>query len=298
MSPAAVGVFILPALALFGVFVLYPMFTAFSYSFFDWNGTARGSFAGLGNFIALFTEAPYAEQVPRAFMHNLFIFAGVMVGQNTLGMALAVALHRMTWAKRIFQTLFAMPYLVSPIVIGYLWSLLLSPTFGPINAALKAVGLGDLALPWLGDPDTALWVVVLVTVWQWVGFPMLLYGAALGGVPVELDEAASIDGASPRQRFFAVTLPLLTPAITTVSILSFIAAMEAFALPYAMGGSTGSPAGATDVLSIVFYRVAFDSGASNGIGMSSALATLMFLFIFGTALLAVKIMRRREDSLT
>ena len=143
----------------------------------------------------------------------------------------------------MLQTLYAMPYLVSPIVIGYLWTLLLSPTFGPVNQLLTQIGLDSWALPWLGDPKTALWVVILVSVWQWIGFPVLLYGAALGGVPEELTEAARVDGASHRQAFFKITLPLLVPAIGTVSVLTFIFAMEAFALPYAFGGSTGNPAG-------------------------------------------------------
>ena len=145
----------------------------------------------------------------------------------------------------------------------------------------SAIGLGELAQPWLGDPSTALWVVVLVTAWQWVGFPVLLYGAALGGIPEELTEAASLDGATAWQRFRSITLPLLISAIGTVSVLTFIGAMEAFALPYAWAGPPGTPAGATDVLSLMFYRTAFESGASNAIGVSSALATLLFLFIFG-----------------
>jgi raffinose/stachyose/melibiose transport system permease protein len=290
--------FVLPAILIFAVFVLYPMVMAFSYAFFQWHGTARGGFAGFFNFFTLFTREPYRSDVPRAFMHNLLIFVVAMVAQNTLGLALAYAIHNLRRGKRLFQTLYTLPYLVSSIVIGYLWSLMLSSTFGPVNRALQVIGLSRFALPWLGNPDTAIWVLIFVVVWQWIGFPVLLYGAALGGVPADLDDAASIDGANRRQRFFSVTLPLIMPAIMTVSVLGFIGAMEAFALPYALGGSTGSPAGSTDVLSLVFYRVAFESGDSNGIGISSALATLLFIFIFGVAVLATSIMRRREESLT
>lgn len=289
--------FIAPAAVLFTIFVLYPMVTAVSYSMFSWRGTSQEEFVGLANFVNLFTSEPYRSTLPRAFGHNLLLFVGAMVVQNSVGLLFAVILHRRARFRRLFQVLFTMPYLVSPLVVGYLWSLLLSPLFGPVNAALKAVGLDSLALPWLGTPGTALWVVVLVTAWQWVGFPLLLYGAALGGLPPELDEAAELDGASGPQRFFAITLPLMTPVIGTVSVLTFIFSMEAFPIPYALGGSTGAPAGATDVLSLVFYRTAFESGSSNAIGTSSAIAILLFLFIFVLSTAFTRWFRRTERRL-
>lgn len=291
-------VFVAPALALFAVFVLYPMGTAFSYAFFSWQGTTRGGFAGVENFVTLFTKAPFTTDLPRALLHNVLFFLGTMLIQNTVGLTIAYLLYTRPRSRRILQTLYAMPYLVSPIVIGYLWTLLLSPTFGPVNTLLTKIGLESWALPWLGDPKTAIWVVILVSVWQWIGFPVLLYGAALGGVPEELTEAARVDGASNRQAFFKITLPLLVPAIGTVSVLTFIFAMEAFALPYAFGGSTGNPAGATDFVSLLFYRTAFDSGATDAIGSSSALATLLFLLIFGGAYAATAVLRRAERRIT
>ncbi len=289
--------FVVPAAILFGVFVLYPMVTALTYSMFSWQGTRQAGFVGLGNFMTLFNAEPYRTQIPRAFLHNTLLFAGAMVVQNSLGLFLATVLHRYDSVRRLFQVLYTMPYLVSPLVIGYLWSLLLSPLFGPVNATLKAIGLGHLAQPWLGQPSTALWVIVLVTAWQWVGFPTLLYGAALGGIGPELDEAASIDGATPVKRFWYITFPLLTPVIGTVSVLTFIFSMEAFPIPYAMGGSTGSPAGATDVMTLVFYRTAFESGASNSIGISSAVAILLFIVIFALSLLFNWWFRRTERRL-
>lgn len=286
--------FVLPALLLFGAFILYPVLTSFSYSLFEWNGTKRRGFAGLDNFTTLFTKLPYTESVPNALVHNVLFFLGTMIIQNSIGLLLAYLLFRRTRTKRALQTLYAIPYLVSPIVIGYLWTLLLQPTFGPVNTLLTKIGLESLALPWLGDPKTALWVVIVISVWQWIGFPVLLYGAALGGIPEELSEAARIDGASNWQAFRRVILPLLIPAVGTVSVLTFIFAMEAFALPYAVGGSTGSPAGATDFASLLFYRTAFDNGDPNAMGVSSALAVLLFVLIFGGALLATSVLRRHE----
>lgn len=294
LSRRAGMVFVLPALVLFAVFIAYPLLTALSYSFFGWTGIVRGDFVGFENYATLFTKLPYSTDIPNAFLHNLLLFAGAMLFQNTIGLGLATLLHRLTRFKRFFQTMYTLPYLVSPLVIGYLWSLMLSPLFGPVNAVLRGIGLGELAQPWLGNPQTAIWVVVIVTAWQWIGFPVLLYGAALGGIPEEIDEAASLDGAGPWQRFRSITLPMLVPAIGTVSVLTFIGAMEAFPIPYALGGSQGNPAGATDVLSLLFYRTAFESGSSNAIGTSSAIATLLFLFIFGVSMLITWFMRRAE----
>jgi len=297
LSRRAGMVFVLPALVLFSIFIAYPLLTALSYSFFDWTGIVRGGFVGLENYVTLFTQLPYRDDLPNAFVHNLLLFVGAMLFQNTVGLGLATLLHRIRRFKRFFQTMYTLPYLVSPLVIGYLWSLMLSPLFGPVNAVLRAIGLGELAQPWLGNPQTAIWVVVIVTAWQWIGFPVLLYGAALGGIPEEIDEAASLDGASAWQRFRSITLPMLVPAIGTVSVLTFIGAMEAFPIPYALGGSQGNPAGATDVMSLLFYRTAFESGSSNAIGTSSAIATLLFLFIFGFSMLITWLMRRAERKL-
>ncbi|MGV9387045.1 carbohydrate ABC transporter permease [Nonomuraea sp. NPDC003707] len=294
MSRRTALFFVIPALVLFGVFVLYPMVSALSYSLFSWQGTRREAFVGLDNFVALFTEEPFATQLPRAFGHNLAFFLGTMIIQNMLGLGIAVLLHHRARTRQLLQTLYAMPYLVSPIVIGYLWTLLLSPTFGPVNALLRRIGLNFLDVPWLGDPRTALWVVVVVSAWQWVGFPVLLYGAALGGLPHELSEAARMDGADHWQIFRRITLPLLVPAIGTVSVLTFIFAMEAFALPYALGGSTGNPAGATDFVSLLFYRTAFESGSTNAIGTSSAIAAVLFAMVFGGAILATRVLRRAD----
>jgi raffinose/stachyose/melibiose transport system permease protein len=291
-------VFLTPALVLYSVFVVYPLLTALEYSLFDWHGTGRGAFVGLGNFNQLFRTYPTNLQLGRAFLHNGAFFVGTMLIQNTLGLAFAVLLHRGRRGKRFLQAAYTTPYLVSPLVVGYLWSLILNPIFGPLNNLLRAVGLGSLALPWLGDPDTALPVVIGVNAWQWVGFPMLLFAAALAGIPAEYADAARVDGASPWQAFRRVTLPLLTPAIGTVSVLTFVGNFNIFGLVYAMGGSTGNPAGATDVLGLLFYRTAFQSGGVNGIGLSSALAVLMFIVIFGTSLVATRVLRRRTEELT
>lgn len=289
--------FLLPATVLFTVLLIYPMATALSYSLFEWKGTARGAFVGLGNFAELFTDDRFRGLMVRAFSHNVVFCVATLVVQNTLGLWLAVQLHK-SRSRRVLRVLFTTPYLVSPLVVGYLWSLMLSPTSGALNSLLTTVGLDFLALPWMGDPNLALPTVVVVIIWQWVGFPILLYSAAIAGLPSELEDAARVDGASEWQRFRSITFPLLAPAIGTVGVLTFIFTMETFPLVYALGGSTGAPAGSTDVLGLIFYRTAFQSGSINALGRSSAFAIVLFVLIFGGATIANKVLRKREESLS
>lgn len=294
--------FLAPAFLLYTGFVVYPLLSALADSFWRWQGTARGGFAGMANFGSLFTTFPLDRQLWPAFWHTLAFFAGTMVVQNTFGLLVAVLLHELPVARRFLRTVYTVPYLIGGLVVGYLWSLLLSPAFGPLNAALHGVGLGSLARPWLGDPATALPVVILVNAWQYIGFPVLLFGAALAGLPPEYTEAARVDGADAWQRFSRVTWPLMLPSIGVVSILTFIGSMNTFELVYSLEGAQGNqptgPGGATDVLGLIFYRVAFSEGGVNAIGQSSALAVLLFLFTFGVAVVANRIVRRREAGRT
>jgi raffinose/stachyose/melibiose transport system permease protein len=294
--------FVLPAFLLYTVFTVYPLLSALANSFWRWQGTARSDFAGTDNFTSLFTTFPLNQQLWPAFWHTMAFFGGTMVVQNTFGLLIAVLIVELPVARRFLQTVFTVPYLIGGLVVGYLWSLLLSPVFGPLNAGLHAAGLGSLARPWLGDPATALPVVILVNAWQYLGFPILLFGAALAGLPPEYSEAARVDGAGAGQRFFRVTLPLLLPSIGVVTVLTFIGSMNTFELVYSLEGAQGNqptgPGGATDVLGLIFYRVAFQEGGSNAIGQSSALAVLLFLVTFGIAVLANRVIRRREATLT
>ncbi len=277
--------------------MVWPLFQALIYSLFEFKGLARGSFVGLANFRELFTRYPLNEQLPRAFLHNVAFFIGTMAIQNTMGLLFALLLHGSRWGKRFFQTVYTMPYLISALVVGYLWSLLLNPLFGPINQILKAVGLSSLAHPWLGDPKTALPAIILVNAWQWMGFPMLLFSAGLANISDEIREAARMDGATPWQVFTRIEFPLLTPVIGIVTVLTFIGNFNAFGIVWALGGVGGDPAGSTDVLGLVFYRTAFRGGV-DAFGLASALAVLMFVFIFGLSTFALNRFRKLEEQLT
>lgn len=295
-SRGVIALFLLPAFLLYTIFMIWPLVQSFYFSFFEFKGLARGDFVGLQNFRELFTRYPLNEQLPRAFLHNVYFFVGTMLIQNTLGLLLAKLLYAPRWGKRFFQTVYTMPYLISALVVGYLWSLMLNPLFGPINRTLKAIGLGAWARPWLGDPATALTAIILVNAWQWVGFPMLLFSAGLANIGEDLREAARIDGATSWKLFWYIELPLLLPVIGIVTVLTFIGNFNVFGIVWAMGGVNGEPGGSTDVLGLVFYRTAFRGGV-DAFGLASALAVLMFIFIFGVSMFMVGRFRRWEESL-
>jgi raffinose/stachyose/melibiose transport system permease protein len=290
-------VFLIPGLVIYSLFLLYPLVTAVTYSFFDWQGTVRGAFTGIQNYLYLFTESEVGQQLPRAFMNNTLIFLGNVVMQLGLGLALAVLLMRRPKFRRFFQTAITIPYLVNPLVIGFLFNLILSPQLGPLNTLLRAVGLGDQAQPWLGQESTILPIVILVGAWQWVGFPMLVFSAALASVPPEYVEAARIDGASAWRTFRSILFPLITPAIGAVTVLGFVMSFNTFGLVIGLTDQRGGVLGAADTLTLMFYRTAFGPSV-NAIGISSAIAVLIFVFVFTVAVVLNRLLRKREEALT
>ncbi len=291
------ALFLAPAFLLYAIFMVIPLVQALFFSLFEWTGTARGGFVGFRNFGELFGRFPLNEQLPRDLWHNVIFFIGTMAIQVSLGLLFAVLLQGKRYGKSFLRTTYVLPFMISPLVVGYVWSLILNPTFGPVNSTLRSIGLDSLARPWLGDPTTAFPVVILVNVWYWLGFPMLLFAAGLAAIPEDYSEAASIDGAGAWQTFRHVTLPLLTPVFGTVAILTFIRSFNVFGLVWSLAGVDGNPAGATDVLGLLFYRTAFRGGV-DAFGVASALAVVMFAIIFGVSMLARWWFNRLEEGLT
>jgi len=288
--------FLAPAFLLYTIFLVYPLLQALFFSLFEWKGTVRGDFVGLDNFGELLGRFPLNEHLPRAFLHNITFFVATMVMQVSLGLLFALLLQRARRGKQFFRVVYVLPFMISPLVVGYVWALILNPTFGPLNSTLKDLGLDALARPWLGDPATAFPAVMLVNVWFWLGFPMLLFAAGLAAIPEDYSEAARVDGANSWNVFRHVTFPLLIPVFGTVAILTFIYSFNVFGLVWAMGGVDGGPIGSTDVLGLLFYRTAFNGGV-DAFGVASALAVVMFAAIFGVSMTARWWFRRLEGGI-
>lgn len=289
------GTLLIPALAVIIIFTTVPALTTLSYAFFSWDGFQRSTFAGFENFQKLFAY-PYLDQLIAALRHNTIAFVVIMTCQTSLGLLFAYAMFRVKRGLRFYRVVVFLPVIFSLVVVGYLWQSLLDPYYGPINQIINGIGLPEFAKPWLGDTSTALPTLMFINLWRWVGFPAIVFLAGLNAINSEYIEAARIDGASEGQIFRKIIFPLLAPSLTIITVLTFIGAYEWFDLPFVIGGSNGSPAGATDTLALMFYRLSFgsiDSGANN-VGVGSALGVLIFTLVglgaaFGSALL-----RRRE----
>lgn len=285
-----------PAVVTLITFVIVPILSALAYSFYHWNGLARGGFAGLENFRIVLFQEPFATWTMRAFSHNLIAFAALMVVQNGTAFLIAYLLLKALPGHRFHQVAIFLPVILSAVIIGAMWKLFLNPIFGLVNQGLIAIGLQSWAQPWLGQPSTALASIIFVNTWHWLGFPALVFLAGMQRISKDVIEAARIDGARDMALLRHIIWPLVAPATTVVVILTFIGSFNWFEMPYVMTGLDGSPGGATDVLGLYFYRTAFGNVTAGlqDFGRGSALAVLMFLFIGIVAGIWARILRRRE----
>lgn len=256
--------FTVPALLLFAFVVLVPSARGVYYAFTDWDGLDPSfTFIGLDNFTAI-ADDPDALQ---AIWHTLLVAVAITVLQNGVGLLLALGVNTMIKTRNVLRVLLFAPAMIAQIVTAYLWRNLLGPD-GAINSLLGLAGIEGKN--WLGDPDLALWMIVLVVVWQYAGYSMVIFIAGLQSIPQEIYEAAAIDGTGPIRRFWSVTRPLLAPAFTINLMLSIIGGLKLFDQVYGMTG--GGPGHATDTISTLIYKDAFTLGE---FGYSIALAVVL-----------------------
>ena len=287
--------FVVPALLVYGLFVIYPTISAFWLSLFDWSGFGgEMSYVGFDNF----REALGSDLVYRAAWHNLAFFVAIFIFQNTVGIFLAVQLDARPRGVQIYRAILFLPVIISLVAVGFIWSLMFSPHIGFLNPLLKDLGLGFLAKSWMSDTTWALPTVITVQAWQILGWAIVIYLAGLQNIPHELREAAEIDGASGWQSFWHVTFPLLAPAFTSQTVLTFIQIFRVFDIVYVLAGPIGSPAGATDVLGTLIYRTAFGSSAiasvSNRMSYAISLSVLLFVVLGIVSTFLLIMLRRRE----
>lgn len=240
--------FALPALIVYVVFLVYPALQSLWFSFTNWDGLSPSyDFVGVQNYRDMAKD----PVVIQAMINNIIWTVVTITVPVVLGLLLAMALNGKVRGKPVLRLLFYMPAVLPLVAVASIWGWLYNPQYGAINAALRAIGLDSLAQPWLGQDSTALAAVMIPAIWLRVGFPMLLYLAALQGINTDMYEAATVDGASKWQQFWFITMPSLRPAHYIVIALSLIDSFKVFDLIYAM--TYGGPGTATQVMGTWMY---------------------------------------------
>ena len=258
--------------------MIVPLFGTLLQSLFNTDGQGGRMFVGLRNFATLFGDALWSKQFWNALGNNAWFFVVHMLVQNPIGVALAAILStpRLRMAA-FYRTAIFIPTILSFVIVGFVWKLILSPIWGIAPGMLDMVGLKSLFAPWLGKEEYALTTLALVSVWQFVGIPMMLIYAALLSIPDEVIEAAEMDGITGMSQFWKIKLPLILPSIGIISILTFVGNFNAFDLIYVSQGALAGPDYSTDILGTFLYRTFFGFQLQLGDPyMGSAIAGAMF----------------------
>ncbi|AWB85599.1 carbohydrate ABC transporter permease [Mycetocola zhujimingii] len=276
-----------PALIVFLAFVIFPVVMAAYYGFFRWQGYGPATdFVGFQNYITILQDPTFIDAV----RHNGIIVVLSLVLQGPAAIFLALLLNRKMRGQSIIRVLIFVPYVISEVVVGTGWSLMLQ-TNGAVNGMLEKLGLGFLQQDWLSNPDIAMWTLMLIITWKYIGFAVILFLAGLQGIPDELTEAAQIDGASFWQIQRQITLPLLGPTLRIWAFLSIIGSLQLFDLVYIIWGQYIASTAGTSTMAT--YMVA-NGRTSGNFGYGNAVAVVLFLISLAVALIYQRFVLRRD----
>jgi raffinose/stachyose/melibiose transport system permease protein len=278
-----------PAMVVFLAFVIFPVLMAAYYGFFSWGGYGPATeFIGIRNYVNILTDPAFIE----ALGHNGFIVIFSLVLQGPVAILLALLLNRRMRGQSLIRVLIFVPYVIAEVVVGTGWSLLLQ-TNGAVNGLLDKLGLEALKQDWLSNPDIAIWTLMVIITWKYVGFAVILFLAGLQGIPEELYEAAAIDGASYWQMQRQITLPLLAPTLRIWAFLSIIGALQLFDLVYIIWGQYVAATAGTSTMAT--YMVATGRNAGN-FGYGNAVAVVLFVISLIVALIYQRFVLRRDTA--
>lgn len=277
-----------PALVLFVLLVVYPMFNTVYLSLFNYGLTdARIRFIGINNFIELTGDGVFW----RSLRNNFTILVVSVVVQVGLGIILAALIDRgIRWGKGVARTLNFAPVVMSAVAVGILWQLIYDPTVGLANRFVNLLGLDPPSQGWLGDPRLVIYSSLVVACWQYTGYVMIIVLAGIQSVSQELYEAAAIDGATEIQKFFSVTLPSIRNVIIAVVLITMIGAMKVFDLVYIL--TRGGPANASQVMGTYIYYNAF---TINRAGYASAISVVLLGFALILGFLQLRLSYRPSE---
>jgi raffinose/stachyose/melibiose transport system permease protein len=286
--PIHILVFLAPAVIIYTMFMTYPLLDSLRLSLYTTDGRGNETFVGLDNYHRLVTDPLWEPRLRGAIINNIEFFAMHMLVQNPIGLLLAALLSSpFIRGRAIYRTLIFTPTVLSVVLIGFIWNMILSPLWGISGDIFTFIGLEEYAKkPWLGLEETALPTLSLISVWQWVGIPMMLFLAALISIPDELIEAARVDGATAWSVFWRIKFPLILPTVGIVGVLTFVGNFNAFDLIYTTQKVNAGPNFSTDILGTFFYRTFFGQQLQPGNPtMGATIAGVMFLIILAGVLL-------------
>jgi raffinose/stachyose/melibiose transport system permease protein len=275
-------IYLLPSVILFAFMVLVPVVLAVRYSFFKWSGGPKMDFIGLDNYRNLLVDSNFWH----AFLNNLLIVAFSVVGQ--IGIAFIISIFLMSklakW-KGFHRTVIFIPVVLSSVVIGFLWGMIYNQDAGMLNWLLRSIGLESWIKPWLDDPDIVMYSVTVPIVWQYIGFYLIIFLAAMQSINSEVYEMAELDGATGFKKMLHITLPLLNPTIKIAVMLCIAGNMKAFDSIFVMTG--GGPGSSSTVMaqyaydtSFKAYKLGYGSAISVGI-MILSVALIMISRLIG-----------------
>jgi len=270
--------FLLPALILFIGVLIAPIIMSLAYSFTEWNGFTTPEFIGIKNYIELFTSK--SINIGRALKNAMLLAVLSCCIQLPFALWLALRLARPIKGRTALLSIFFMPVLISTVVIGQLWLKIYNPDYGVLNVFLRSVGLEKWTQIWLGNKKTALGAAFVPILWQYVGYHMLLMYAGIRGVPVELTEAAMLDGCTPAQVSRYIIIPYIRPILRVSVIFAITGSLKSFDLIYVL--TNGGPSHTTEVPSTLMINLLF---LRNRYGMGSTIAVMLIILCFFFALL-------------
>ncbi len=276
--------FVLPALVIYVAFSVYPLISSVFLSFFDTDGSADSVFVGFENYVFLFTNEATSERFWNALGNNVVFFLIHLVVEVPVGLLMAALLTSgvLRRSTGVYRTLLFIPATLSVVIVGFIWRLIISPLWGVVS------------FPLLGNELTALPTISLMSVWQYIGIPMIFLYTALLAIPGDILEAARIDGSTGWKTFWRIKFPLIAPQFGLIAILTYIWTFNGFDIVYALNGSAPGPNYSTDILGTLFYRTFFgSSGQVANLDLGATVASVIFFIILVTTAAYFWVLQRR-----
>lgn len=280
--------FALPALAVYALFKLYPAFSGIFYAMTDWNGVDKGwSFIGLENFARVLQDEYFWQSI----LFTLKYVIVMVVVANVIALTLAVAIETRPGARGLFRTIFYMPNMISMVIGGYMWMFIFTKVLYYFVDNFD--GFSFLDHMWIGDPRYSFLAIIIVAAWGAVGYLMIIYMAAIQGVPESIKEASVLDGANAWQRFWKVEFPMIRHAVTICVFWTLNSAFQVFDVIFTL--TRGGPGRATQSVAMNIYEEAFRGNIQYG--YATAKSTVLFVLVLAITAIQLSLMRRREEEL-